>query len=319
MKFSKVLVTGGAGFIGSHIVDALIASDIQVGILDDLSTGEKKNLPPDASRVSIHQGDIRDEAFVTETVKGYDAIIHEAALVSVTRSVEDPHRTNSVNIDGTLNLLVAAKDANVRRFIYASSSSVYGETETLPKVETMITSPISPYAVSKLSAENYCRVFASVYGLPTVSLRYFNVFGPRQKYGPYSGVIPAFVRRVMSGKPPIIFGDGLQTRDFTFVQDVVSANLLSLQTAVTPGEVFNVSAGRQVSLNELAASVTKLMGRPDLGVEHAEPRKGDIWHSYADITKARLILGYAPRFSLEEGLDQVIGWFAKEGMPQAER
>ncbi len=202
MKFSRVLVTGGAGFIGSHIVDALIARGLEVGVLDDFATGEESNLPTDA-HLRMHRGDIRDEAFVKEAVKGYDAIIHQAALVSVTRSIEDPNRTNSVNVGGTLNLLMAANDAKVERFVFASSSSVYGESETLPKVETMKTSPISPYAVSKLSAENYCRVFASVYGLPTVSLRYFNVYGPRQKPGPYSGVIPTFVNRVIHDQVPI--------------------------------------------------------------------------------------------------------------------
>ena len=214
---------------------------------------------------------------------------------------------------------MAAKDANVRRFVYTSSSSVYGETETLPKVETMITSPISPYAVSKLSAENYCHVFASVYGLPTVSLRYFNVFGPRQKYGPYSGVIPAFVRRVMSDKPPVVFGDGLQTRRL-----YLRPGRRERQPPQPPDRCrsrercsTSLRAGRSASTS--AASITKLMRKPDLGVEHAEPRKGDIRHSYADITKARSTLGYAPKFSLEEGLDQVISWFAKEGLPQTER
>jgi UDP-glucose 4-epimerase len=309
MKFSRVLVTGGAGFIGSHIVDALIGRSVEVGVLDDFATGEKSNLPIDSSRLRIHRGDIRDEAFVKQVVKGYDAIIHEAALVSVTRSIEDPGRTNTVNVGGTLNLLSAAKDAKVESFIYASSSSVYGESETLPKVETMNTSPISPYAVSKLSAENYCRVFASVYGLRTVCLRYFNVYGPRQKPGPYSGVIPTFVNKVMHDEAPVVFGDGEQTRDFTYVRDAVSANLLSLERDPSPGEVFNVAGGAQVSLNRLAASIEKIMGKPLLGTEHAPPREGDIRHSLADITKAKAVLGYSPRFSLEEGLREVIGGF----------
>jgi nucleoside-diphosphate-sugar epimerase len=242
-------------------------------------------------------------------VKGYDAIVHEAALVSVTRSIEDPERTNSVNVGGTLNLLSAANDAKIERFIFASSSSVYGESQTLPKIETMNTSPISPYAVSKLAAENYCRVFASVYGLSTVSLRYFNVYGPRQKYGPYSGVIPTFVNRVIHDEAPIVFGDGEQTRDFTYVQDAVSANLLSLERDPSPGEVFNVAGGAQVSLNLLAASIEKIMGKPSLGTEHAPPREGDIRHSFADISKARAVLGYSPRYSLEDGLREVIGGF----------
>jgi UDP-glucose 4-epimerase len=296
MKFSRVLVTGGAGFIGSHIVDALIGRDLEVGVLDDFATGEMSNLPIDSPRLRIHRGDIRDEAFVKQAVKGYDAIVHEAALVSVTRSIEDPERTNSVNVGGTLNLLSAANDAKIERFIFASSSSVYGESQTLPKIETMNTSPISPYAVSKLAAENYCRVFASVYGLSTVSLRYFNVYGPRQKYGPYSGVIPTFVNRVIHDEAPIVFGDGEQTRDFTYVQDAVSANLLSLERDPSPGEVFNVAGGAQVSLNLLAASIEKIMGKPSLGTEHAPPREGDIRHSFADISKARAVLGYSPRY-----------------------
>ena len=306
-KFSRVLVTGGAGFIGSHIVDALVKRGLEVGVLDDFSTGESGNLEGYISRVRLHRGDIRDEDFVKSTVKGYEAIIHEAGLVSVSRSVLDPSRTSRINVDGTLNLLIAAKDANVQRFVYASSSSVYGETETLPKVETMDPHPISPYAVSKLAAENYCRVFARVYGLHTVSLRYFNIYGPRQKFGQYSGVIPTFINRVKNDEAPIIFGDGEQTRDFTFVEDAVSANLLSLERDPEPGEVLNVAAGGQVSLKKLAATIEMLMGKPSLGTEKANPRTGDVRHSYADISRARAVLGYAPSFSLEEGLRKVIG------------
>ena len=244
-KASAVLVTGGGGFIGSHIVDALLNRGTQVGVLDDFSTGETGNLPHHSSgSFRLHNGDIRDEAFVRSAVKGYDAIIHQAALVSVTRSVEDPERTNSVNVNGTLNLLAAARDTGIRRFIYASSSSVYGETPTVPKIETMNTLPISPYAVSKLAAENYCRVFARVYGMESVCLRYFNVYGPRQKHGQYSGVIPTFVKRVLNDEPPIIFGDGMQTRDFTYVEDAVSANLLGLDASVGPENVFNIASGR---------------------------------------------------------------------------
>jgi len=318
-KTSAVLVTGGGGFIGSHIVDALLKRDIQVGVLDDFSTGETSNLTQhDSPRLRLHKGDIRDEAFVKRAVQGYDAVIHQAALVSVTRSVEDPERTNSVNVNGTLNLLSAARDANIRRFIYASSSSVYGETPTQPKIETMNTLPISPYAVSKLAAENYCRVFARVYGMESICLRYFNVYGPRQKYGQYSGVIPTFVKRVMNDEPPVIFGDGNQTRDFTYVEDVVSANLLGLDADVSPGsaDVFNVASGRQVTLNELASMVTRLMGKPELGVEHTDPRKGDIRDSYSDISKARKVLGYSPRSSLEEGLPRVIEYFVAQAAAQ---
>lgn len=666
MKFESVLVTGGAGFIGSHIVDALLAQGVRVGVLDNLSTGVRKNLPQESPLLRVHEGDIRDEEFVRRSVVDYEAVIHQAALVSVTRSIEDPERTNAVNVGGSLNLLMAARDAGVKRFVYScydsktrvltrdgnlkdyqalspgdqvlsinpvsqlmewkrimavrtypyhgellhfigraydvlvtpnhkmlietpsfgngwnlrfeeasrtatrsvfrfprglwegtaasqfsdellylvglyvgdgyssvgthvaktglqrdewlaiardskgrfrsiqanptefrdnrprlnlaiprtdksrhkveaaldslqikwnnrddgvidfytdefkeslltscgasaadkhiprhilnlpasklrfvlqgildsdgdgiqnvsttsrqlvldlaelaaklggsiafreyegkrtwiedhwadcgrnyrlsvrrvpkwaigrhkvrresydgivwcpevegnhnllierngkfvfcgnSSSSAYGESEVLPKVESMVARPVSPYGVSKLAAENYCRVFAGVYGLHTVSLRYFNVYGPRQKQGPYSGVIPEFVSRVASGKAPVIFGDGLQTRDFTFVEDVVQANLLSLKADVPPGEVFNIAAGNQVTLNGLAATIARLMGRPDLGAEHEEPRKGDVKHSYSDISKARSLLGYSPRFSLEQGLQEVIRTF----------
>ena len=313
-EISRVLVAGGAGFIGSHIVDALLRRGTEVGIIDDYSTGDAGNLaPPSSPLVRVHRGDVRDEAFVTEAVRGYDAVVHEAARVSVTRSVEDPELTNAVNVGGTVNLLCAARDAGVKRFVYASSSSVYGETEVQPKVETMAPDPISPYAVSKLAAENYCRVFASVYGMETVSLRYFNVYGPRQKHGQYSGVIPAFVKRVMENRPPIVFGDGEQTRDFTYVGDVVSANLLSLEAPMKPGqaEVLNIGSGRNVTLNELAATITALMGRPELKPEHAAPRAGDVRNSLSDISRAASAIGYSPKVSLEAGLTSVIEWFTK--------
>jgi UDP-glucose 4-epimerase len=307
---NKVLVSGGAGFIGSHIVGLLTEAGYEVGILDDLSTGERSNLAG-IPHARFHQGDIRDSGFVERTLKEneYDAVLHQAALVSVARSVDDPLRTSAVNVDGTLNLLLAARKSKVERFVYASSSSVYGETQTLPKVETMSTQPISPYAASKLAAENYCRVFARVYGLRTVSLRYFNVYGPKQKPGPYSAVIPAFIKRVMGDEPPIIFGDGQQTRDFTFVQDAARANLLCLEKDVKPGEVFNIATGRQVTINETATMVEKLMGKPVLGLRHAPAREGDVRRSYADIGKARAALGYTPRFSFEMGLAETIKWF----------
>ena len=316
-SFSKVLVTGGCGFIGSHIVDALIKSGLKVGVIDDLSTGFANNLAhqSSSSSLTIHNGDIRDGDFVRHVMEGYTAVIHQAAMVSVTRSIEDPLLTNSVNVDGTLNLLCAARDAKVRRFVYASSSSVYGETAVQPKVESMPTMPISPYAVSKLAGENYCRVFARVYGMQTVSLRYFNVYGPRQTYGPYSGVIPAFVNRVLNDEPPVIFGDGQQTRDFTYVEDVAAANILALERDVDPGDVFNISAGAQITLNELASSVERLMGKSNLGIEHAPPRKGDIRFSSSDISKARHKLGFSPKVSFEGGLKKVIDWFGSAALP----
>jgi UDP-glucose 4-epimerase len=307
---AKVLVTGGCGFIGSHIVDALVQEGYSVGILDNLSTGDRDNVREhlDRGSVILHSGDVRDFTFVEKTVVGYDVVIHEAALVSVTRSVENPLTTNEVNINGTLNVLWAAVKAKVGRFIYASSSSVYGETETLPKTETMRTVPISPYGASKLAAENYCKVFAKVYGLRTINLRYFNVYGPRQKYGPYSGVIPIFIRQVAKGEPPTIYGDGKQSRDFTFVSDVVKANLLCLEKDIEPGAVFNIAAGRPVTVNRLASTTVELMGKEGLAPRHVKSRAGDIRHSYADIGKARDVLGYSPEVKIEEGLRRLIEW-----------
>ena len=285
----RALVTGGAGFIGSHIVDRLRAEGFEVGVLDNFSTGDLRNLAEGPKgEITIHDRDIRDYDAVRKVVEGYQLVIHQAALVSVARSVEDPLWVNQVNVTGTLNLLRASVESKVERFVYASSSSVYGETETLPKIETMSTLPSSPYGTSKLAAENYCRVFAKVYGLKTVSLRYFNVYGPRQKGGFYSGVIPAFIQKVNEGKPPTVYGDGLQTRDFTFVQDVVEANFLSLTSSrIRGGEVYNVAAGGTISVNELAATITGILGKPNLRPEHVEPRKGDIRASYADVSKAR--------------------------------
>jgi UDP-glucose 4-epimerase len=317
----KVLVTGGAGFIGSHIVDRLRREGYQVGILDNFSTGDILNLVQGPKgEVSVHDRDIQDYEAVRNVVRGYQMIVHEAALVSVARSVEDPFRVNQVNVTGTLNVLRAAVEAKVQRVIYASSSSVYGETETLPKTESMATVPASPYGTSKLAAENYCRVFAKVYGLKTVCLRYFNVYGPRQKSGFYSGVIPTFIKRATEGKPPIVFGDGLQTRDFTFVDDVVEANMLSLTSPrIVGGEVYNIGGGSTTTINDLAQTVTGLLGKPGLAPEHAEPRSGDIRASYADFSKARDELGYRPKFSLSEGLAETAAWFCREhreGGPQ---
>jgi len=307
---SKILVTGGCGFIGSHIVDALLQEGYSVGILDNLSTGGLGNVKGhiDKGSVVLHSGDIRDFAFVAKSMANYDAVVHEAALVSVTRSVDDPIVTNEVNVSGTLNILWGATRAKVKRLIFASSSSVYGETETVPKTEDMKTVPISPYGTSKLAAENYCRVFARVYGLRTTCLRYFNVYGPRQKAGPYSGVIPTFIRDVAKGEAPTIYGDGKQSRDFTYVEDVVKANLLCLERKVEAGSVFNIAAGRPVTVNTLATTIIDLMDKRGLEPRHAEARPSDIRHSYADISKAREVLGYSPKVTLEDGLGRLIDW-----------
>ena len=310
-KYSKVLVTGGAGFIGSHIADRLIDSDLEVTVIDDLSTGRLENIKHNMVKKDFRfiKADIRDYDSVKRLLKDVDVVFHEAALVSVVRSVENPLLTNDVNVTGTLNLLEASVDSGVKRFVYASSSSVYGDTKTLPKHEGLVPKPISPYAVSKMAAERYCLVFHEVYGLKTVCLRYFNVYGPRQIYGPYSGVISIFINRLLNDEPPIIYGDGKQTRDFTHVQNIVQASLLALNKKDAVGEVFNVATGVATSINELAAMLQGIMDKTCLKTVHNSPRPGDIRHSYADITKAKKVLGYDPKFSLREGLAQLVEWY----------
>jgi nucleoside-diphosphate-sugar epimerase len=313
---SRILITGGAGFIGSHIAEALIKRGYEVGVLDSLVTGDRANIRGRGlDHLETHKVDVRDYREVRKAVRGYEAIFHHAALVSVTRSVEDPITVNEVNVGGTLNLLKAASDRGVKLFVYASSSSVYGETRELPKREDMEPSPISPYGVSKLAAETYCKIFARVYGLRTVSLRYFNVYGPRQKSGHYSGVIPNFISTIRNNRPPTIYGDGEQSRDFTYVDDVVQANLLCLEKHLRKGEVLNIAAGRPVTINELAGVIISKMGKSRLKPEHRASRAGDIRHSYADISKARTNLGYSPKFTIESGIPRVIEWFTeREGL-----
>ena len=307
LRGARVLITGGAGFIGSHLVEGLLWEGASVGVIDDFSTGAKSNLPT-SEGLDVYEGDIRNLDFVRSVVHQYDAVLHEAARVSVPRSVEDPLTTDMVNTTGTLNMLVASKDARLERFVYASSSSVYGDTPTLPKSELMPPNPFSPYAVSKLAGENYCRTFGELYGLKTVCLRYFNVYGPRQKAGAYSGVIPAFVKRALDKEPLLINGDGTQTRDFTYVKDVVQANLLCLKKDLKGGEVYNVGSHQRTSLNDLANLIRKLTGTGIIEPVHGPPRPGDIAHSYADITKISSELGYAPAYGIESGLASVIDW-----------
>lgn len=311
-SYSKILVTGGAGFIGSHIVDRLLKEGFQVTVIDNLSTGRRENIAYHENRKNFNfiKSDIRNAALIKKIIKDVDAVFHEAALVSVPRSVENPLLTNEVNVSGTLNLLEACRDANVKRFIHASSSSVYGETETLPKHEKLTPQPISPYAVSKLAAEKYVKVYYEVYGLNTVCLRYFNVYGPRQTYGPYSGVITIFINRLLKNEPPIIYGDGKQTRDFTFIQDVVEANLLSLSRKRAIGEVFNIATGNQTTINQLAAMLQQVVDKTNFKPVYADLRPGDIKHSYADITKAKKLLQYNPKISLKNGLTQLVEWYA---------
>jgi nucleoside-diphosphate-sugar epimerase len=306
--FSEILVTGGAGFIGSHLVDRLLDEEFNVRVVDDLSTGEMKNLLQHQGKKTFQfiEGDVRNFNLLKKVVRGVDAVFHEAALVSVTSSVENPLLTNDINVTGTVNLLKACVDAHVKRFVFASSCAVYGDSETLPQHENVMPMPLSPYAVSKLAAENYVKVFHDVYGLETTILRYFNVYGPRQKYGPYSGVISIFINHLLENKPPIIYGDGEQTRDFVNVKDVVEANMLALSKRNVAGEVFNISTNEATTINTLARSLQKLMGKTNLEPVYAEPRVGDIRNSYADISKAKKNLKYTPKVQLEMGLNELI-------------
>lgn len=305
----RYLITGGAGFIGSNIAHALIARGESVRILDDFSTGRSQNLEGVADRVEIVRGDLRDPASVARAVRDVEIVLHQAALNSNPRSIKEPGPTNAVNVGGTLLLLEAARQAGVRRVVYASSSSVYGESPILPKTEELPLLPKAPYGVSKLAAELYCRVFTHVYGLDTVSLRYFNVFGPRQlPDSEYAAVIPRFLRRMLAGQRPIIYGDGEQSRDFTPVENVVEANLLAAGATAGAGEVFNVACGQTTTLNRLAELLNAELGT-DLPPIYEAPRPADILHSYASIRKAEAALGYQPRADVRLGLRQMVQWF----------
>ncbi len=301
---SEYLVTGGAGFIGSHIAGALLARGDAVRVLDNFSTGRRENLDfaEGGNRLRIVNGDVRDPRAVEEVASGVDAIFHEAALPSVQRSIDDPAASHAVNADGTVIVLEAARKLGVRRFMYAGSSSVYGDNPSLPKSEEMLPAPMSPYAVSKLVGEYYCQVYARLYGIQTVTLRYFNVFGPRQDPdSPYAAVVPLFIEALAAGRRPLIYGDGHQSRDFTFIDNVVRANILALEAPGLSGEVLNVAMGERVSLLEMLEVLERIMGRP-ANPEHAPARAGDVKHSLADIARARQVLGYEPGVRMEEGL-----------------
>ena len=306
------LVTGGAGFIGSHLTHALLERGCAVRVLDNLSTGHLDNLSGVLDRIEWVEGDVTDLATVRRAVAGVDVVFHEAALASVTRSVEDPIATHETCATGTLNVLVAAKDAGVRRVVYASSSSVYGDTPTLPKVETMVPSPMSPYAAAKLAGEGYMSAFTKVYGLECVSLRYFNVFGPRQDpKSPYSAVIPLFATAMIAGHAPTIFGDGEQSRDFSHVENVIHANILATQSPNAPGHVLNVACGARQTLNQLVETLNELLGT-QIEPRYADPRPGDVLHSHADISLAREVLGYEPRVDFREGLRRTVEWYREQ-------
>ena len=305
----RFLITGGAGFIGSNLAHALVARGESVRILDDFSTGRMQNLRGIEERIDIVRGDLRDPAAVARAVQGAEFILHQAALNSIPRSIKEPGPTNAVNVTGTLLLLEAARAAGVRRLVYASSSSVYGDTPGLPKTEDMPLAPKAPYGVSKLAAELYCRIYTPVFGLETVSLRYFNVFGPRQHPdSEYAAVIPRFLRRMVAGERPVIFGDGEQSRDFTPVDNVVAANLLAAESPRGMGEAVNVALGQASTLNQLVAWINEALGT-SLAPIHEAPRPTDVRHSYAAIGKAQALLGYRPALQVREGLQRTIAWF----------
>ncbi|GAB4572438.1 MAG: SDR family oxidoreductase [Anaerolineae bacterium] len=304
------LVTGGAGFIGSHIVEALVEAGETVRVIDNFATGRPENLAPFRDRITFYELDITDRAALDEAFDGVDYVLHQAAIPSVPRSVDDPLGTHDANVTGTLNVLDAARKAGVRRVVYAASSSAYGEIAGEYKREDMNPSPLSPYAAAKLAGEHYCQAFFHVYGLETVALRYFNVFGPRQDpTSQYAAVIPLFVTAMLDGRPPTVYGDGLQSRDFTYVANVVRGNLLACKApAAAAGQVINMACGDSISLLDLIAEINAILGT-DIAPVHTAPRPGDIKHSKADITRARELLGYEPQVSFREGLARTVAFF----------
>ena len=305
---AKYLVTGGAGFIGSNIVEGLLKNRESVRIIDNLSTGNIHNLDNFRSEIEFIEGDIQDLSTIQKAMNGIEFVFHQAALPSVPRSIENPVASNDSNISGTLNVLLAARDNNVKRVIYAGSSSAYGDTLTLPKQEDMTPHPLSPYALTKLTGEYYCKIFSSVYGLETLTIRYFNVFGPRQNpESQYAAVIPKFIESLLKDQPPTIYGDGEQSRDFTYIENVVSANILASKAKKTSGEIVNVATSIRTTINQLFYTLKDLLEK-DINPIYGEAQKGDVKHSLADITRARKILGYKPVVNLEAGLKRTIDW-----------
>lgn len=304
------LVTGGAGFIGSHIAAALAASGARVRIIDDLSTGYLENVEEIGGDIDFIKASAADESALRRSLEDVELVFHEAAIPSVPRSVEDPRPTHIASVDATLTLLLGAREKGVRRIIYAASSSAYGDQPTLPKREDMLPDPLSPYAVAKLVGEYYCQVFTRVYNLETISLRYFNVFGPRQDpSSQYSGVISRFISALLSNQRPVIYGDGEQSRDFTYIDNVVDANLKASETRKGIGSVINVANGERISLNKLLVEIQDLTGMKNVSAEYKEPRSGDVLHSLADISRARELLGFNPRVGLRDGLQLTIEWW----------
>lgn len=304
-----VLVTGGAGFIGSNIVEELLLQGHSVRVLDNFATGLRANIAPFTDDIELIEGDVQSYERVHNAVRGVEVVLHQGALPSVPRSIQDPLTTNAVNITGTLNVLLASRDSDVRRVVYASSSSVYGESETLPKHEGMALEPLAPYAVAKLSGEYYCQAFARVYPIETVCLRYFNVFGPRQDpTSQYSAVIPNFIGKMLAGRQPTIHGDGTQSRDFTYVANIVDANIRAATAEDVCGEVFNVACGSAATLNQLVDELNTIIGT-NIAPVYAERRLGDIRHSLADISKAKKMFDYEPTVGFSEGLRRTVMWY----------
>jgi len=308
---ARYLITGGAGFIGSHLVEELVARGETVRVLDNFSTGKRENLEGWLDKIELIEGSVEDRKICKKAVQGVEFVLHQAALCSVPRSVENPLATNATNVTGTLNMLWACKEAGLGRFVCAGSSSAYGDSEVLPKVESMTPKPCSPYAVSKLVKEHYCMVFYRLYGLETVVLRYFNVYGSRQDAdSPYAAVIPSFVQALIRGRRAKIYGDGEQSRDFTYVKDCVQANLLACQETRAAGQVFNIASGKRTVINDLYERIAGLLDRRERPT-HEAPRPGDVRHSLADISKARKLLGYEPRYTIDQGLSEAIQWYGR--------
>ena len=315
----RVLVTGGGGFIGSHLVDRLTTDGHDVRVLDNFATGKRENLLHHIDDIELVEGDVQSYERVHTAVRGAEVVFHQAALPSVPRSVQDPLTSNATNVTGTLNVLLAARDSEVGRVVFASSSSVYGANPELPKREEMATLPIAPYAVAKLAAESYCRSFTHVFELETVALRYFNVFGPRQDpLSQYSAVVPNFITSALEGAEPVIFGDGEQSRDFTYIYNVVEANVCAMGAEGVAGRAFNIAAGERTSLNRLIELIGEITGRP-MTARHEQPRPGDVRHSEADVSRAQDELGYRPIVSLEEGLRRTVETYAVSPEPRTAR